>query len=516
MYITKSLFVNFSTSPHLAWRSLHDKKWVYAQILEAKYWAMDGLAIWEEVEQAVLKLLDTRQITAISTQWLDFSKWHASYHEKTMQALDEKPAVVYQPGFVHNGLFCKCDLLVLNEEWQYDLLEVKAKNSVRKKTKDELLLDDMCADISFQSYVLSRVLGDKFSGKCFFMHLNKEYVREWEIDYAKLIKSDEVTTELMQDAQIELMIEAIRKLSDMTKEQLDQIYPYTWEDHLTYFGTPAEKGSIRNIPRIWRNLPELYNAWIRMIDDITDEQVMNMLTNKKDEPTVQSRYVELRKQWGDTVIDNQAIKEQLSELKYPLYFYDYETVSVPVPVFQNSSPRQQVVVQYSCHKIDADGTITHTEAVIANGENDNTRIIDQLIQDLDNWKDWTYIVRYKWFENSRNKELAEQYPDYKEALEAINAKTFDLMEVFSKLNYFDKRFAWSSSIKKVLPVLTDISYTDLEVSNGAIASDLLGKLSKWTIEKDQEDTVVTDLLEYCKQDTWAMVRIWEEIKKVIT
>jgi len=62
------------------------------------------------------------------------------------------------------------------------------------------------------------------------------------------------------------------------------------------------------------------------------------------------------------------------------------------------------------------------------------------------------------------------YPPYKEALEAINAKTFDLMEVFSKLNYFDNRFAGSSSIKKVLPVLTDISYSDLEVSNGGVAS----------------------------------------------
>jgi len=513
MHITKSLFVNFTTSPHLAWRSLHDKKWVYAQILEAKYWSMDGFAIWEEVEQAVLKTLDTSQMVTISTQGLDFSRWHASYHEKSMEALDQKPAVLYQPWFVHDGLFCKCDVLLLNDEWTYDLLEIKAKNSVRKKTKDAPLLDDMCADISFQNYVLTRVLWDKFSRKCLFLHLNKEYVRKWDIDYTQLIFTDDVSDELMEDAQIELMIESLQKLQKMDKNQLDQTYPYNWEDHLTYFGTPQEKGSIRNIPRIWKKLPDLYNAWVRMIDDFTDEQVMNLLTNKKDEPTQQSRYVELRQQWEKTLLDTQAIQEQLSWLTYPLYFYDYETVSVPVPVFQNSSPRQQVVVQYSCHKIDADGTITHTEAVITNGENTNLRIIEQLIQDLNEWKDWTYIVRYKWFENSRNKELAEQYPPYKEALEAINANTFDLMEVFSKLNYFDKSFAGSSSIKKVLPVLTDISYSDLEVSNGGVASWLLWKLAKWEIDVSEEEKIITDLLEYCKQDTWAMVRIWEEVKK---
>jgi hypothetical protein len=55
----------------------------------------------------------------------------------------------------------------------------------------------------------------------------------------------------------------------------------------------------------------------------------------------------------------------------------------------------------------------------------------------------------------------------------VNEKTFDLMEVFSKLNYFDKRFNGSASIKKVLPVLTDIRYDNLEVNNGAVASELL-------------------------------------------
>jgi hypothetical protein len=55
---------------------------------------------------------------------------------------------------------------------------VKAKNSVRRKTKDEQLLDDMLADISFQDYILRRVLGEKYSGRCFFVHLNKEYIKQ--------------------------------------------------------------------------------------------------------------------------------------------------------------------------------------------------------------------------------------------------------------------------------------------------------------------------------------------------
>ncbi len=44
------------------------------------------------------------------------------------------------------------------------------------------------------------------------------------------------------------------------------------------------------------------------------------------------------------------------------------------------------------------------------------------------------------------------------------------MEVFSTLNYFDRRFNGSASIKKVLPVLTDISYDNLNVGNGGVAA----------------------------------------------
>ena len=51
------------------------------------------------------------------------------------------------------------------------------------------------------------------------------------------------------------------------------------------------------------------------------------------------------------------------------------------------------------------------------------------------------------------------YPSYAAAFEHINANTFDLMDIFKDLLYFDPQFCGSSSIKKVLPTLTDISYS---------------------------------------------------------
>ena len=86
-------------------------------------------------------------------------------------------------------------------------------------------------------------------------------------------------------------------------------------------------------------------------------------------------------------------------------------------------------------------------------------------------------MRYKGFENSRNNENAKTYPEYAPILQKVNANTFDLMEIFSELLYFDRKFQGSSSIKKVLPVMTNISYEGMNVSNGAVAAELLTQLA---------------------------------------
>lgn len=58
------------------------------------------------------------------------------------------------------------------------------------------------------------------------------------------------------------------------------------------------------------------------------------------------------------------------------------------------------------------------------------------------------------------------YPEHKEFFEQVNLQTFDLMEVFRDLHYFDPDFGGSCSIKKVLPVVSEITYEGMTVSNG--------------------------------------------------
>jgi hypothetical protein len=105
------------------------------------------------------------------------------------------------------------------------------------------------------------------------------------------------------------------------------------------------------------------------------------------------------------------------------------------------------------------------------------------------------------------------YLEYKDFFEQINSQTFDLMDIFRDLDYFDPAFDGSCSIKKVLPVLSDLSYDNMTVSNGSEASDYLYQLIQ---NKLPIQVSTKDLLDYCKQDTRAMVEIYNFLKRKIS
>jgi len=61
-------------------------------------------------------------------------------------------------------------------------------------------------------------------------------------------------------------------------------------------------------------------------------------------------------------IDPKAIKCEFEHFEYPLCFLDYETFLLAIPLFDGYHPQQQIVFQYSLHKMESlDREITHTE-----------------------------------------------------------------------------------------------------------------------------------------------------------
>jgi hypothetical protein len=64
-------------------------------------------------------------------------------------------------------------------------------------------------------------------------------------------------------------------------------------------------------------------------------------------------------------------------------------------------------------------------------------------------------------------------------------------------------------------VLTDISYDNLEVGNGGIATALLKNIVLGNMSQEEYEKAKKDLLTYCEQDTRAMVEIYRKVLEKI-
>ena len=226
----------------------------------------------------------------------------------------------------------------------------------------------------------------------------------------------------------------------------------------------------------------------------------------------------------------ERIKDALSKITYPIYHLDFESYNSPLPRFFGERPYEQSLFQYSLHKEIAPGVCDlvkdHTEFLAKDHQDHRKELAIQLISDIDLSKGGCVMVYNKSFEKTRLRELAMFFPEYKEQLDNINNHIFDLLEVLKgsstlykeienqpKYTYYNNDMHGSFSIKKVLPIFTNLSYSNLEVKNGTEAIVTYGMLDNLT-KKEYEEKYLA-LRVYCRQDTWAMVEILRGLRKLI-
>ena len=204
------------------------------------------------------------------------------------------------------------------------------------------------------------------------------------------------------------------------------------------------------------------------------------------------------------------IDKFLSHLSYPLYFLDFETVNPAIPKYSGTKPYQQVVFQYSLHlKKSKLSKLEHKEFLAEPNNDPRVKFISNLINDCGNSGD--VLVYNISFERKRLNELGEQFPKFKAKLESIVERLKDLMVPFQKKWYYTPKMKGSYSIKQVLPALIPgLSYNKLNIQSGE--SSRLTFLSMVNKKfKGNELTTRKDLLEYCKLDTYAMVKIVDRL-----
>ncbi len=416
---------------------------------------------------------------------------------KTKELISEDEKILYEAAFQFDRVLIISDIIV-NDGRNWKIYEVKSSTSIT-----DVILDDA----AIQYYVIKN-LGIDISDFS-IIYINNQYVREGELEINSLFSIDSVLDLIKNKEQpIHENVGNFKKL--LSEKEIPEIpigehcsYPYSCS-FKGYCWKHIPENSIFDIANMQlRKKFELYNNGIIKIEDIPQDFPLS----KNHKLQVDSHLSRASK------IDKMAIKDFLDTLNYPLSFMDFESFQPAVPLYDKSKPYQQIPFQYSLHYKESESSeLKHSEFLAETGEDQRISFVKNLLSDTESTGD--ILVYNKSFEISRLNELARDFPKYKTKIEEIIPRIKDLMLPFQKKYYYAPDMKGSYSIKKVLPILVpELNYDNLEIAEGQAASIAFEKLQT-------EDDLINiseirnNLLEYCKLDTLALVRILEVLKEI--
>ena len=412
-----------------------------------------------------------------------------------------KNVIITEASFNFDFNFCSVDILKKSNN-TYEIYEVKSSTELK---------DIYIKDTSYQYYVLTS-LGFKVT-KCFLVHLNNKYVRKGNLDLNKLFIKEDITNEVINcQKEVKDNINSINKYMEQETEPIDDIDNKCFKP----YPCPFFKYCTRNIPKQnifnianMRNSTKikLYKEGIYTYEDLLKEDIND---NHKQQ-------IEFELYDKEDYIDKQKLKEFLEELSYPLYFLDFETFQMPIPLYDNISPYQQIPFQYSLHIIKKEnGELLHKEFLADSGIDPRRKLAEHLVKDIP--KNVCTLAYNMSFEKRVIKYLAELYPDLSNHLMNIYENIKDLMIPFQKKYYYSKNMFGFYSIKYVLPALfpkeEDLNYHNLDlIHNGSEAMNSYANLDN--LSKEEKEYTRERLLKYCELDTYAMVKIYQKIIDIV-
>lgn len=451
MLLTKSNFIHFMDCPCRMWlEKIHPKLVPPPDATLQRLFDQGNL-----VDEKARELFPN----GVTVQGFNFDGF-----ENTKRAIASGATVLYQPTAVADNLSCRGDILVRTGEG-WELHEVKMSTKI-----DE----DIYNDATFQTLCFERA-GIRIN-KTFVTYINSKYVRHGNIDVQQLFIDEDISSEVASRRQaIEELIPQAQKIFDWGTT----LKP----EHLVGCADPRAC------------------EWIKIWTDTLPEGERHvLLAGCKESKT---------KKLPALHIDKEGIRQEIANLEYPLYFFDYETHSTALPSFDGYRPYQQIPFQFSVYIIDRPGATPRIHDFLMKTFEDP---VPQLLEVFKNviGAQGSVISWYAKFEKGRNQEMAEQHSEYADLLNNVNERTYDLMDIFKNGLYTDPAFGGSNSLKCVMPVLVpELSYKNLTIQEGGTASASWAIVTDPKLPEAQREKLYQDMIDYCRLDVYGMVRILE-------
>ena len=415
---------------------------------------------------------------------------------RELVAKSEAPAI-FEATFQHEGVLVRTDVLKRSGRFGHCLIEVKSATALKPH---------YAYDLGIQRHVLTGA--DVEIKQASLMHLNREYVFDGnEYDVSHLF----VTADLKpKDAVSEV------EISDRLKEQFRILNRHKPPDikpgkqcedpvlceFYDHCNPKLPADYVSRLPRIQaKKVEELTAAGITLIKQIPDTFPLSER---------QRRAVDCVKSGKPFV--SPELADELDGLKYPICFMDFETVFPALPRFAKMGPYNHIPFQWSVHRQEKpSGPLTHFEFLAENDSDPRLAFVESLCKVLTGARN--IVVYNQSFESSRLNDLARWFPAYASEIKKIKAKIWDLLVVVRR-NVYHPAFAGSFSLKFVLPAFVPaMTYENLEVKEGTAAGVAWARLIQPATPSGEKRRLRKALLEYCKQDTLALAKLFEVLYK---
>ena len=447
---------------------------------------------------------DYVEVTAYDGEKIDLSKMI----ENTKAEMEKGTPVICEASFDFNGLYCAVDILRKDGDG-WAIYEVKSSTHEDKQV--------YAADVAYQKYVLENC-GVNVTGT-YIVCINNQYVFDGTLDIHQFFKIADISEAVFFEiANIKTNLNVAELILKSTDEppidlSVSCSKPYQcgfWDYCTRHLPSPSVFDLYGTALHFDKKIEFYKQGKFKYEDLINEPKIKNPKLIRQISYCLEEK---------DTYVDKAGIGEFLNTLSYPLYFLDFETVRPVIPEYIGTKPYAQIPFQYSLHYIEKEGgELKHKEFLAESGKDPRRAIAERLCEDI---PINVCVTAYnKSFECSRIEELAETFPDLADHLLNIRDNMKDFLVPFRSGYYYNKAIAIGGkfSIKIVLPALfpndPELDYHNLEqIHNGGEAMSIFPKIKD--MPKEEQETTRKNLLKYCELDTYAMVKIWEELRRVV-
>lgn len=207
---------------------------------------------------------------------------------------------------------------------------------------------------------------------------------------------------------------------------------------------------------------------------------------------------------GGLFVDKYNLKSWLNEIKdKPISFIDFEWDRYLIPAYEGMKPLDVIPFEFALYIDNGDGELEH-RTFISSGDC-RKEFVETLIEALPKTGK---ILAYNanGAEILRIKELIELFPEYADELGQIVNRFVDLATPFVEGIVYDTKMAGNYSLKKLVSVVSDKTYKDLDIDDGMEAVYRWRDIDKG--EEIDEEKTIDNLKKYCSLDAYGLYLVY--------